>query len=203
LTRPVGAIVLAAGGSTRMGSGTNKLVEEIAGRPLLAWPVDALREIGADPIICVTGHEAAAIRRALAGRGIEFIHNDDWAEGMGGSIARGAQALGERGCEGVFVCLGDLPGLRGPLLEPLLRAFESGGPASICIPVHSGRRGHPVLFGADHLRLLTTLRGDRGARSLLAESTPAIIEVEIPSDAIFDDVDTPEALLRVRERGGG
>jgi molybdenum cofactor cytidylyltransferase len=203
LKRPVGAIVLAAGGSKRMGSGTNKLLEEVAGRPLLAWPVDALREIGADPIVCVTGHEAAAIRRALADREIEFVHNDNWAEGMGGSIARGAEAIGERGCEGIFVCLGDLPGLRGPLLEPLLRAFEAGGPASIYIPVHRGRRGHPVLFGADHLRLLATLHGDRGAQSALAEFAPAILEVEVSSDAIFDDVDTPEALLRARERGRG
>jgi molybdenum cofactor cytidylyltransferase len=198
--RRVAGIVLAAGASRRMGPETNKLLEEVGGVALVCWPVDALLAVGAAPVIVVTGHDEASVRRALGARNARVVHHADWAEGMGGSIARGIRELRATAPEsqGVLVCVGDLPALRTEHVKPLLQAFASAPRDAICIPTHAGQRGHPVLFAAAHLAELGALVGEEGARSLLERHREALIEVEIGSEAVLRDVDTPDALAEAR-----
>ena len=80
----------------------------------------------------------------------------------------------------------------------LVAAFEQAATDAICVPVHEGRRGHPVLFGSDHRDALSGLFGDRGARALLERHPARVIEVEVDSPGIFHDVDTPGDLARAR-----
>lgn len=75
---------------------------------------------------------------------------------------------------------------------------ESASPASICVPTHGGRDGHPVLFGRVHLDALVAQSGDRGARGLLLEYADHVRRVPVESARIFEDVDTPEQLERAR-----
>jgi molybdenum cofactor cytidylyltransferase len=203
--RRLAGLVLAAGSSTRMGPDRNKLVEEVAGRALIEWPVDALLDAGAAPVVVVTGHDEEALREALHGRAVHFVHHEGWSAGMGGSIARGARELlaVAPDCEGVLVSVGDLPGLRLEHIAPVAQAFEAASPDAICIPVFGGRRGHPVLFGGNHLAELAELSGESGARALFERHSDALIEVEVASDAILCDVDTPEALMAARRQMPG
>jgi len=199
-TRSVAGLVLAAGGSRRMGDGTNKLLEEVGGKPLVLWPVDALLGAGIDPVLVVLGHEASRVRALVADRGVVFVEHDEWARGMAGSIARGARELERLGtdCQGLAVVLGDLPALRASHVRLVVRAFASAPAGSICLPVHAGRRGHPVLFDRSYLGELATLTGEGGARPILDRHGDRVLEVEVSSDAVLADVDTPAALLRVR-----
>lgn len=190
-------LVLAAGRSSRMGVDRNKLLEPIAGKPLVAWPIEALREAGVDPILVVTGHEADALRSALAGLGCGFLANPGWEQGMGSSIACGAREAAERRADGLLVCVGDLPALRAGDVAGLLAAFR--GPEVIVVPVHAGRRGHPVLFGAMFFEELAALTGDAGGRPVLDSHPEAVFEVEVASDAILRDVDSPQELSTWRD----
>jgi molybdenum cofactor cytidylyltransferase len=199
--RRVAGIVLAAGASRRMGPETNKLLEEVGGAALVCWAVDALLACSAAPVIVVTGYDEAGVRRALGARNVRVVQHAAWAEGMGGSIARGIQEIGAiaSDCEGVLVCMGDLPALRGEHVRPLLQAFAAAARDAICIPTHAGRRGHPVLFAEAYFAELGALSGEAGARSLLERHREALIEVEIGSEAILHDVDTPDALAEARQ----
>ncbi|HBI69953.1 MAG TPA: molybdopterin-guanine dinucleotide biosynthesis protein MobA, partial [Massilia sp.] len=75
-------------------------------------------------------------------------------------------------------------------MRALLAALADG--ADIAAPVHAGRRGNPVAFGAAHLPALLALEGEHGARALL-RSMP-VREVEVDDPGIFRDIDTPADL---------
>jgi molybdenum cofactor cytidylyltransferase len=191
----VAALVLAAGQSARM-RGPNKLLLEIDGRPMLARVVDAMLATPARPVLVVTGHQTDAVRAALGDRDVRFAHNAQHAEGIGASIRAGARAL-EPALDGVLVCLGDLPGLRAESVEALLGAFS---PDRICVPVHGGRLGHPVLFARRFFPELARLAGERGARSILEANPHAVCEVPVADEGVALDVDGADQLERARRR---
>ncbi len=193
-TTRVAALVLAAGHSARM-RGPNKLLLEIDGRPMLARVVDTILATPARPVLVVTGHQADAVRDVLGDRDVRFAHNAQHAEGIGASIRAGVCAL-ELTLDGVLVCLGDLPGLREESVEALLAAFA---PDRICVPVHGGRRGHPVLFGQRFLPELAQLAGDRGARSILETHPHAVCAVSVADEGVTFDVDSADQLERARQ----
>jgi molybdenum cofactor cytidylyltransferase len=172
----------------------NKLLRMLAGRPLVAHAVDAALASRARPVVVVTGHEAAAVRAALAGRDVAFAHNDAYASGLASSLRAGVAALAGAGADAVVVCLGDMPWVRAEHVDALVAAFEADPRRPICAPVHAGRRGHPVLWPARFFPALLALRGDVGARALLAEHAAEVREVPIDDPAITRDVDTPDAL---------
>ena len=192
-------MVLAAGRSTRMG-GANKLLEDVGGRPLVARAVDALLASHADPVVVVTGHQAAEVEGALGGRPLRVVRNSRPEAGMGASLARGVAALDRLRPppDGALVALGDMPDVSAAGLEALLAAFQEAGPEAIVVPVHGGRRGHPVLFGAAHLPALRRLAGDRGARAVLEANAGRVVEVPVDDPGVLRDVDTPAQLERAR-----
>ena len=193
---PIGAIVLAAGQSRRMGE-TNKLLIEVDGRPILAHVVRTLCAAGLPPPIVVTGCEAERVRAALADTPVRFVHNADFADGLSTSIRAGVSSILET-WSGCLICLGDMPEVTPATLRALMEAFDPAAGRSICVPVHEGRRGNPVLWARQHFPRLMALSGDVGARHLLAELQDAVAEVETPSPGVLQDVDTPaqaEALL--------
>lgn len=200
--RSVAGLVLAAGASSRMGPGMNKLLEPVGGRPLVVWPVEAMLAAGVDPLFVVLGHEAEKLQRVLRNRAVRLLHQAAWADGMGASIACGARAVEglEARPDGVLIGLGDLPALRERHVRALVDDFDSAPPGAICVPTHAERRGHPVLFDRRYLAELMALSGEDGARGILKRHADAVREVEIDSEAILADVDTPAALEQVRAR---
>lgn len=181
--------------------GENKLLCELGGVPIVARAADALLAGGARPLLVVTGHQAALVGAALAGRDLLFAHNAGWQEGMASSLRAGAAAL-PAGLDGVLVALGDMPGLSAAVVRALSHALDPAGGRSICIPVCGGRRGHPVLFAARHLGELGSLAGDVGARAVIERNAAAVCEVPVADAGILLDVDTPEELARLRREVG-
>ena len=208
VTRLAG-IVLAAGNSSRMGPERNKLVEDVAGRPLVAGPVDALLEAGIEPVLVVTGFEADRVRKALGDRACRFVHHDAWAEGMGSTLAHGVRTILALASppDALLVSVGDLPGLRAQHVSHIVEAARASkdaiDPARIVIPTHRGGRGHPVLFGAQHFATLARLTGDRGGRSIFDANEANVRTVEVEGDAVIRDVDTPAELGTARAASRG
>ncbi|MBW1882153.1 MAG: nucleotidyltransferase family protein [Deltaproteobacteria bacterium] len=198
MSRGLGALVLAAGSSQRMGA-RNKLTEEIDGRALVARVVGAFEAAGIETIVVVTGHEATRIETALASHRPRIVHNPSHAEGMGSSIARGITALGD--CAAAFIALGDLPRLEAATITAIGQSFAEADASadSIHVPTHAGQRGHPVLFGATHFAALAALTGDRGARAIVQRNAARVVEVEVANDGILIDVDTEADLRSARE----
>jgi molybdenum cofactor cytidylyltransferase len=192
----VAGLLLAAGRSTRFG-GPNKLIEDIAGTPVVRRSAEALVAAGLDPVVVVTGHMAPAIEAALSGLPLHFVANPDYADGLSTSLRAGVRAL-PKGVDGAVVALGDMPGVDAALVRALVAAFDPGGGRLIVAPVTGGRRGNPVLWGRRFFADLTAVEGDVGARHLLGANTDVLVEVPVDGEGALMDVDTPEALAAAR-----
>jgi molybdenum cofactor cytidylyltransferase len=182
--RELGAVILAAGQSARMG-GPNKLLRVWNGKPLASHVFEQAASLDLKDIVVVTGRDAPEIAGLAGAAGLRTLHNPGYRDGMGTSLAAGVRALG--GCSGVFVILADMPRVPRSAFQILAAALETEG---IALPVFEGRRGHPVLFSAAYRDGLMQVTGDTGARALLAAHADAVREVEIASPGVLFDCDT-------------
>jgi molybdenum cofactor cytidylyltransferase len=192
----VAAVILAAGRSTRMGA-ENKLLADVGGAPMVRVAAAAVLASGARPVLAVTGHQGEQVRTALAGLEVQLVDNPDFARGLATSLKAGLRAVPPE-ADGVLVVLGDMPRIRAEHLDLLIAAFAGCGGGAIVVPTHQGRRGNPVLWPRALFAEMLTLDGDAGARRLIASHADRVRECDLASDAIFLDVDTPEALAQVR-----
>jgi molybdenum cofactor cytidylyltransferase len=192
----IAAIVLAAGRSTRMG-GTNKLVAEIGGKPLVRIAAEQALASRAQPVIVVTGHERERVEKALAGLPVRFVHNPDFADGLGTSLKAGIAAVPTE-ADGVVVCLGDMPQVDAALIDRLIAAFNPEQGALAVMPTFNAKRGNPVLWSRRFFPELMAIEGDVGARHLITQYGEAVVEVPVTGTAAHVDVDTPEALRGVK-----
>ena len=190
----IAAIVLAGGRSTRYGI-RNKLLEPLEGVPLVVRTVRAALASRASPVIVVTGHEADAVGATLDGLDVRIVHNPDFAAGLSTSLKAGIAAVPDD-ADGAVVALGDMPRIEARHLDRLIAAFSPKEGRGIVVPVHLGKRGNPVLFARAYFAELREIEGDTGARHVIAASASEVAEVDLGTDAIFLDIDTPEALER-------
>jgi len=192
----VAALVLAAGRGTRMG-GPNKLLEEIGGKPIVRWAVEAAAASRARPVVVVTGHEGDRVAAALKGLEFQRVHNPDFAEGLSTSLKAGLAAL-PADVDAVAVTLGDMPEVTGALIDRLARAIDPARGMLIAVPTRDGRRGNPVVWTRRFFEELRHLEGDVGARHLIAQHNESVVEVAVDDEGAFRDIDTPEALQAAR-----
>jgi len=144
----------------------------------------------------VTGHEADAVRAALAGLDVSFAHNPDFADGMSTSLRAGIAAAG--GVDAALICLGDMPRLAPAHLDAVIDAYRAGSPEDIVVPTCDRKRGNPVLWPRAYFAEIAALSGDVGARGLLDRHAESVRLVAIDDPAILVDVDTPAALAELR-----
>lgn len=194
--RAVAAIVLAAGRSTRMG-GPNKLVAELAGKPLVRIAAEQALASRAKPVIVVTGHERERVEAALAGVPVQLVHNPDFAQGLGTSVKAGIAAV-PASVDGAIICLGDMPQVDAALIDRLIAAFDPEKGALAVVPTIEGQRGNPVLWSRRFFPDLMAIEGDIGARRLIGRYGEAVVEVPVTGKAAFTDIDTPEALAGLK-----
>ena len=194
----VAAIVPAAGRSSRMAP-HNKLLQAINGEPMVRRVATVALASGARPVIVVTGYDAGSVAHALPGLEVRIVHNPSYADGLSTSLRAGLRALPE-GCDGALICLGDMPGTEVGVLRALITAFEASGRDAICVPVRHGRQGNPVLWGASYFAEMMAIDGDRGAKPMIARHADHVIEMEVATNGIFEDVDAPSDLARLKVR---
>ena len=187
----IAGVVLAAGLSRRMGK--NKLITQVDGKPLVRHAAEAALAGGLEPVIVVTGHEAVAVKTALDGLKVTWVHNPDFAEGLSTSLKRGIESL-PSGSAGAMVLLGDMPGVSAELVVKVRTAFDPNNGHSICVATAQGERGHPVLWARRFFPELMQLTGDAGARLLMSVHASQVAEVEAGNAAPLIDIDTPAEL---------
>ena len=193
----IAALVLAAGQSRRMGK-ANKLLQPVAGKPMLAHALDAIEAADTYATIVVTGYETDAVGPLLAGRDLFAVHNPNFAQGLSASLKAGLRAL-PKDIDGVLVCLGDMPQVTGAHLNRLIAAFNPLEGRAICVPTYQGQRGNPVLWSVEFLSAMQSLQGDQGAKPLFAEHADHLTEVEMADTAVLIDIDTPAKLAEVTD----
>jgi len=187
----VGAVLLAAGRSSRMG-GPNKLLARFGGVPLVRRSAERLAGSGAAPLVVVVGHQAPAVREALDGLGLELVDNPDFASGIASSLRAGIGAMPDD-IDGALVALADMPEVTSADYRRLIAVFRAHGGWAVVRASADGRRGNPVILPRSLLARIGEIEGDTGARRLIATSGLEIVDVELGAAARID-VDTPAAL---------
>lgn len=182
-------VILAAGGSTRLGSPKQLLAYR--GRSLLRHSVEAALETACRPVVVVLGSGADRLKEELAGMEVVTVENPDWDKGVGASIRRGVETLGTVAptVDGALLMLCDQPLIRLEMLESLVRAFREGQPScQAASAVYEGTRGVPAVFGRALLAEMALLPDEAGAKGLLRRKGANVAEVLMPEAAT--DVDT-------------
>jgi molybdenum cofactor cytidylyltransferase len=148
-------------------------------------------------VIVVTGHERERVEAALKGLPVQFVHNPDFAVGLGGSVRTGIAAV-PAAADGAIVCLGDMPQVDAALIDRLIAGFAPEQGALAVVPTIEGQRGNPVLWSRRFFPDLMAIEGDVGARNLINRYGEAVVEVPVTGKGALVDVDTPEALRGVK-----
>ena len=188
----VAAVVLAAGQSSRMAPRHKLLVEDGAGRTMIARVIDAVLASRARPVLVVTGHRAAEVQAALAGRPVRFVAAAEYAAGLSASLRAGLSAV-PADASAALIVLGDMPLVTAATIDRLIETFDPDEGRAIVAPSHDGRLGNPVLWDRRYFPAMMALTGDSGARALLRQHADAV--AELASDAtVLRDFDTPESL---------
>ena len=195
---PIAAVVLAAGRSSRMGR--PKLLLPLGGRAVIARVIDAVLASTAAPVAIVAGAEIERLRQALQGRTLTWVLNPDPAAAMLDSVRLGLQALPSH-WQAVVIVLGDQPGLDPETIDRLADKFAAGG-RGIVVPVHKGRRGHPILVAARHRDEILRSHDGLGLRGLLRAHPEDVQEIETDRPSVLEDMDTPSDYREWRERLG-
>ena len=195
----IAAIVPAAGYSHRMG--TQKLLLPFGDTTIIGQVVDELLRSRVGEVYVVVGRQAERIEAALSGRKVSIVVNPEYAQGMLSSVRCGVRAL-PLSCEAIVVALGDQPGITAELVNTLVEAFSTGR-RRILVPVHGGRRGHPLLFSADYRPEILTQHDDLGLRGLLRAHPDDVFELPVSTAAVLSDIDYPEDYQRERASAGG
>ena len=192
----IAGLILAAGQGKRLGAVKPLLANDHA--VLLELVVRQYRKAKLDELIVVLGHEARQIVQRIPLNGIKIIINNEHRVGLSSSIQRGLAHVSSR-FDAVMIGLGDMPLITSKTIDTLIAEYQKGK-KGIVVPVHDGRRGHPVVLDMKYLEALVTLRGDVGAKSVIDSHADDVREVKIDSDEILIDVDTREAWEKVRSR---
>jgi molybdenum cofactor cytidylyltransferase len=183
--RHVCGLVLAAGGSSRLGR--PKQLLPYRGATLLDAVLDTARACGFDQLVVALGGSADAVRRQVDLGGADVVVNDAYGSGCSSSIAAALAAVDER-CDLLVLLLGDQPGVRPAAVRALV-AGRGDAPLAVCR--YDDGRGHPFAFGRAVFGELARLHGDKAVWKLLDRHGGAVAEVVVPG-RIPIDVDTPD-----------
>ncbi len=207
----IGAIILAAGESRRMGFPKALLpytsiegAEGVEGPEItfLEHLLDVMNRSRAEPIVVVLGHDADRIRSSVPsaswGRA-QPVLNERHREGMLTSVIAGLAAVEERAVEGALLLPVDHPDVSAEIVDLLIDRYRETRPP-ILIPVHRGRRGHPVLFSRGVFDEIRRAPDSVGARQVVWDHQGDLLEVEVSDPGIGRDVDTPGDYRSFRER---
>lgn len=179
-------LLLAAGSATRFGS--DKLRHALPhGVPIAIQSARTLRVELAHVFVVVRDAAAAA---PFESERCTVAVCENAGEGMGVSLACAARAAGRQ--DGYIVALADMPFVRPSSIAAVRAALEKG--AGIAAPYFRARRGHPVGIGGRFYEQLIMLKGDEGARRLLADNEGALVKIPVGDPGVVRDIDRPEDL---------
>jgi molybdenum cofactor cytidylyltransferase len=179
-------LLLAAGSASRFGS--DKLRHRLPhGVPIA---VQAARNLKSELAAVFAVVRSSEMRALFSDEGCEAVVCENAAEGMGASLACAARAAGE--ADGYIVALADMPFVRPSTIAAVRETLEKG--AALAAPYYRARRGHPVGISGRFYDELAALRGDEGARHLLAARERELVKIPVGDPGVIRDIDRPEDL---------
>lgn len=181
-------LILAAGSASRM-RGADKLLEPVAGQPLLARITGAALATGL-PVLVALPPDRPARNAALHGLAVTPITVPDPSGGMAESIKAGLAAIPPD--HGILLLLADLPEITADDLHTMLAAWRAEPQAILRGAASDGMAGHPVCLPPDLRDDLATIKGDEGARSVIVRHRARLRLVTLPDRHAVTDLDTPE-----------
>lgn len=187
----IAAVILAAGGSSRMGQPKQGML--FRGRPLVAHAVGSALEAGLSPVVVVAGADQGVVEKSVHGLAARVLVNPIWQRGIGTSIRAGVAAVAsDPGVEAIVILLADQPLVDANLLRALV-AVRYTKPGVACM--YGGSMGVPALFGRALFPWLIALADEQGAKSILASLGDQLGVVDFPGGEL--DIDTPEDYRRI------
>lgn len=193
----VGAVLLAAGRSLRMG-GPNKLLVTIDGEPMVRRALRTLQAVPLDPVVVV--HGSVAVRAALEGLPAYASCTAPPSADQQVSVDAGLRALPD-GLDAILIMLSDQPLLDADDLRWLIDRWRRLPRGGAVVPVFEGRRGNPVIIDGAMRAPILAAGPSTGARGHLAAHPALVHRVEAPNDHFVVDVDTVDDLGRLAARG--
>jgi molybdenum cofactor cytidylyltransferase len=187
--RDVGAVILAAGGSSRLGQPKQLLT--FRGETAIIRTVRAASEARCAPVIVVAGEIVGAIRAELGSTSAIVVENHEWRRGPGSSIRRGLEQLSRDSLDAVVLLACDQPFVDTRIIAELIAAWEKTGKA-IVASSYANTLGAPALFHRSCFAELAALPESSGAKSLILSRRDDVIAIDFEQGRI--DIDTPEDL---------
>ena len=188
----VGAVVLAAGKSTRMGE--PKPLVELDSKPMLESTLANLRASRVYSIVLVLGFAADAVLRRIGPDAIDVVINQDYEQGMTSSLRLGLSGL-DAGVNAALIVLADQPFIRPETYNKIIDEYLRSD-AKIVIPMYRGFRGNPVLLDRSVFPEVMALTGDIGCRAIFGDHPDGIVKAAVDDIGILLDIDNQEDLAR-------
>jgi molybdenum cofactor cytidylyltransferase len=176
----------------------NKLLIDIEGQSVVRRIAKLLVDYGLEELVVVVGHEASLVTIELKDLPLTIVENKDYKYGQMTSVHTGVAAL-TKPSDGIMVCLSDLVLLEHADLHALHLAFDACK-TTILVPQYKGQRGNPIILAASQREAILAGEKNLGCRKLIQRKPDEVTVFESANDHLSFDLDTPEALERLRLR---
>ncbi|RMG75260.1 MAG: putative selenium-dependent hydroxylase accessory protein YqeC [Chloroflexi bacterium] len=198
--RPIGAVVLAAGLSTRMGQ-SKILLPWDNNKTIIEHIIEQLIVSRVDYIVVVTGHMAQEVKDIVKPLGVKVVFNRSYKTGeMLSSLKAGLKALPDH-IAAAMVVLGDQPRIQPKVIYQVLSAYAEGT-HDLIAPSYKMKRGHPILIGRRYWNEILKLPRHGAPRDVINAHNDQILYINVDTDSVLKDVDTPEDYVRERWQAG-
>ena len=193
----IGAVILAAGMSKRMGK--PKLLLPVNGAPLIYYPISLALQQKLNPVVVIAGKYIKKIEKVIVGCDeVTYLFNPDYESGMASSLKLGIEAISDQ-VDAVMIFLGDQPLVPNEVVQTLIMEYELNKKKGIRIvrSRYQGELGHPILFDSSLLQHFNHIKGDEGGRSIISNHKEQLKIIDFSQYYWGMDVDTPEDYERV------
>ncbi len=187
----IGAVVLSAGLSSRMGD-ENKLFLPIDHKPMIEWVISNLFYANVHKVVVVSSDFSLDKLQAYRNSKVTVVENERYQEGMTTSIQRGILEM--RDLDGFMICMGDQPFISASIYNALIHAFILKYPKDercIIVPYHEGKKGNPVIFSSHYKEMILNHEQMEGCKEIIKTNGNHVYQVSIDSEAVLTDIDTP------------
>ncbi len=196
----IGAVVLAGGMSRRMGQ-PKVLLPWGGRRTIIEHIIEQLALARVPQITVVTGHRAGEVRQVVSRVGADVVHNEQYTTGeMLSSLKAGLRAMPAH-ISAVLVVLGDQPRIQPKIIAQVMMAYAEGA-GDIVAPSYHMRRGHPILIDRRYWGEILDLPESGSPRDVIDRHKDRIAYVNVDTDSVLRDVDTPEDYRQERKLAG-
>ncbi len=192
------AMILAAGESKRMGK--PKLLLPFGKKTIIETIVATVVSSKVEQTLVILGSDRKKIEEKIKNYPVKIVYNRDFRSGMLSSVQYGFKSLPEE-TRAVLVVLGDQPKISTTVINKLIDAYKSAG-KGIVLPVYKKERGHPVLIDVKYGEEVENLSPEAGLRGTVYNHPEDILEVEVETLSIFQDIDYMEDYKKELKKKG-